>query len=83
MVLLLAMSIYSEALEAYLNSAGAKKQADLAEEAGCTQAAISRYSNGRRFPDAKVAAEIDRATDGKVPLSLWRIVAAERAGLAA
>lgn len=77
------MSIYSEALAAYLNSNGALKQSDLASEAGCTQAAISRYATGKRFPDHKLAAEIDRATEGRVSVSLWRVVAAEKAGLAA
>lgn len=77
------MSIYSQALGAYLKQPDAKKQADLAEEAGCTQASISRYATGERFPNAAVASKIDEATGGNVPMSLWRIVAAERAGLAA
>lgn len=77
------MSIYSEALAAYLRSADAGTQSDLAARAGTTQAAVSRYATGKRFPDHKIAAELDRATNGQVPLSLWRVVAAEKAGLAA
>ncbi len=83
MVLNSAMSIYSEALDGYLKSPGALNQSDLADRSGCTQAAISRYATGKRFPDSTVASKIDETTGGKVPISLWRVVAAERAGLAA
>lgn len=77
------MSIYSEALKAYLASPDAATQADFADEAGCTQAAISRYAKAIRLPTREIAERIDAASGGRVPLSLWRVVAAEKAGLAA
>jgi transcriptional regulator with XRE-family HTH domain len=80
MVLLGAMSIYSDALRAFLD-AKVMNQSDLAEKADCTQAAISRYASGQRLPPFAIADKIDRATEGQVPLSLWRIVAAKKAGL--
>jgi transcriptional regulator with XRE-family HTH domain len=77
------MNIYAKALSAYLGGAGALNQNDLADKAGCTQAAISRYAKGKRFPDARTAERISRATDDLVPFDSWREVAAQRAGLAA
>lgn len=77
------MNIYSEALDTYLKRADAKKQVELAEAAECTQAAISRYRTGKRFPDSQTAAALDGATGGLVSFTLWRAVAAERAGIAA
>ena len=77
------MNIYAKALGRYLESSDALNQQDLAEKADCTQAAISRYARGKRFPDSKTAAAIDKATGGAVSFDTWRTVAAERAGLAA
>lgn len=76
-------TIYSAALKAFLEAEGAPNQTDLAAEAECTQAAISRYAKGIRLPPRDIADRIDKATSGKVPVTLWRLVAAERAGLAA
>lgn len=76
------MSIYSEALNAFLGTKSLNQQ-DLAEKAECTQAAISRYATGLRFPPRETAEKIERASEGAVPMSLWRVVAAEKAGLAA
>lgn len=76
-------TIYSAALKAFLNAEGAPRQADLAADAMCTQAAISRYAKGIRLPPREIAERIEGATGGKVSVSLWRVVAAERAGLAA
>lgn len=75
------MTMYAAALRAYLESPDALNQSDLADKAGCTQASISRYSAGERFPDAETAARISKATDDRVPLDIWRKVAAQRAGL--
>lgn len=83
MVLVAVMSIYAKALASYLESDGALNQNDLAEKADCTQAAISRYATGKRFPDARTAERISKATRDLVPFNTWRQVAAERAGLAA
>ncbi len=77
------MSIYSDALTAYLKRDDALKQFELADQAGCTQAAISRYAAGLRLPPREAAEKIERSTIGAVPMTLWRVVAAERAGLAA
>jgi transcriptional regulator with XRE-family HTH domain len=77
------MSIYATALSAYLDSPNALNQNDLADKAGCTQAAISRYAKGKRFPDARTAERISRATSDRVPFDTWRQVAAQKAGLAA
>ncbi len=76
-------TIYSEALSAFLDSSDGMKQGDLALRVGCPQGAISRYVAGKRFPDVERASAIDAATEGRVSLSLWRVVAAERAGLTA
>ena len=77
------MTIYSEALRTYLGADGDLRQEAFAQRAGCTQAAISRYAAGGRFPDRQIAEKIERASGGSVPMTLWRVVAAERAGLAA
>jgi transcriptional regulator with XRE-family HTH domain len=73
---------YAEALTAYLKQDGAK-QAELAENVGCTQPAISRYKTGERLPPRTVAEKIERYTDGQVPLALWLAAAAKKYGLAA
>lgn len=77
------MSIYSDALNAYLDRRGeaGPTQSDFAAEVGCTQAAISRYASGLRLPPRSLAELIERKSEGRVPLTLWRIVAAEKAGL--
>ena len=80
MVLLAAMTPYSQALKAYLEH---EKQADLADKALTTQASISRYATGERFPSREIAELIDKATEGKVPLALWIGEATKRFGLAA
>lgn len=74
------MSDYAQALKRYLENA---KQADLAADANCTQATISRYATGHRFPTREIAEAIDKATAGQVPLSLWIADATRRFGLAA
>lgn len=77
------MSIYSDALDTYLDRKGeiGPTQSDFAAEVGCTQAAISRYASGLRLPPRFLAERIEQKSEGKVPLTLWRIVAAEKAGL--
>lgn len=71
---------YASALAAYFE-AERLKQEDFADLIACKQATVSRYLKGERFPNADTARAIDRATDGKVPFSLWRDVAAARLGL--
>lgn len=74
------MASYSEAISAYLDMPD-RGQAALAGAIGKTQAAVSRYATGVRFPDADTARAIDRATDGGIPFSLWQMEAARRIGL--
>jgi len=74
------MSTYRTALQAHLAIDG-NTQAKLAEAAGITQAAISRYVTGDRFPDREMAQKIDIATEGGVSLAIWREEAARRLGL--
>lgn len=74
------VSRYSETLAAYLGDPE-NTQVALASAIGKTQAAVARYANGKRFPDADTAREIDRATGGAVPFGIWRNEAAARLGL--
>jgi transcriptional regulator with XRE-family HTH domain len=69
---------YTKALTEYLTGT---TQSALADDAGITQASVSRYVAGERFPERDVAEKIDRATGGKVPLSLWQAEMAARLGL--
>lgn len=55
----------------------------LAEKVGRSQAAINRYRNGKRFPDADTARLIDQHTDGEVPFAVWQADFMARSGLAA
>lgn len=74
------MSTYRAALQAHLATDG-NTQAKLAATAGITQAAISRYVTGDRFPDKEMAQKIDLATAGEVSVAIWREEAARRLGL--
>lgn len=74
------MSDYAKALDAYLKN---ERQTDLADAAEITQAAISRYARGKRFPPRDIAERIDRATSGQVPVALWIADATKRFGIAA
>lgn len=74
------MNAYATALTAYLKD---ERQADLAAAVGCKQATISRYAAGTRFPGRDIAAKIDEATGGKVPLAIWIAAATKHFGLAA
>ncbi len=59
------------------------KQADLAVKIGKTQAAVNRYANGIRFPDANTARDIERETAGNVPFAVWQSEFMARSGIAA
>lgn len=74
-------NIYADAISAYLGRSGVT-QDSLANKAGASQSAICRYAAGDRFPDRATADRLHEVSAGEVPISLWRIVAAERAGLA-
>jgi transcriptional regulator with XRE-family HTH domain len=80
MVLVGAMNAYAVALTAYLKEG---RQADLAEAAGVTQATISRYASGDRFPSREFADKVEAFTEGKVPVAVWIAAAAKKFGLAA
>jgi transcriptional regulator with XRE-family HTH domain len=71
---------YATALTNYLKS---ESQEELAKRVGCSQATISRYKDGDRFPSRDLAEKIDNATEGKVPVALWIASATKRFGLAA
>lgn len=76
------MTSYQAVLSAYL----AKPENDesaLAALVGKSQAAINRYRNGRRFPDAQTARLIDQSTNGEVPFSAWQDEFFARSGIAA
>lgn len=72
---------YSAALADFFKSSEMTQQ-DLAAACGCTQAAVSRYTNGR-IPPRDIAEKIERATGGRVPLWLWGNTVAEKIGLVA
>jgi transcriptional regulator with XRE-family HTH domain len=74
------MNAYAVALTAYLKEA---RQADLGGAVGVTQATISRYASGERFPPREFADKVDEITEGKVPVAVWIAAAAKRFGLAA
>jgi transcriptional regulator with XRE-family HTH domain len=76
------MSTYSSTLRAFLESE-TTTQASFAEAIQKTQAAVNRYANGVRFPDAETARAIDAASNGKVPFSAWQAEFMSRAGIAA
>lgn len=71
---------YTETLAAFVAET---TQAKFATDAGITQASVSRYLAGERFPNRDAAEKIERASDGKVPLALWQLEAAHRYGIAA
>lgn len=73
------MSTYKDALRQFLD--GEETQGALAAQIGKTQASVSRYAAGARFPDVGTARLIDAATNGAVPLSLWQAEAMARIGL--
>ena len=71
---------YTETLAAYVSET---TQAKFAADAGLTQASVSRYLAGERFPNRDAAEKIERASEGRVPLVLWQSEAAHRYGIAA
>jgi transcriptional regulator with XRE-family HTH domain len=76
------MATYSDTLAAHLK---ARKLTDreFGDLIGATQPTVWRYRNGARFPDASVAREIDRRTEGAVPFALWLAEFNAKAGIAA
>ena len=74
------MNPYASSLAAYLKPED-RAQGVLADAIGKTQASVSRYANGERFPDARTALAIEKATGGLVPFVLWQSVAARRIGI--
>lgn len=70
---------YSAALARFLDSSGMTQQT-LADTCDCTQAAISRYVNGR-LPPRDIAVKIEAATDQAIPLWLWGNAIAQKVGL--
>lgn len=65
------MNTFQSALAAYL-AKDENAECVLAEKVGRSQAAINRYRNGKRFPDAVTARAIHDQTDGEVPFAAWQ-----------
>lgn len=76
------MRTFRETLNNYLAGPNGR-ESDLAEKIGCSQAAVNRYRNGKRFPDADVARLIDEHTSGAVPFAVWHAEFLSRSGIAA
>jgi len=57
-------------LEAYL-SENRIKQADFAATVSASQATISKLINRTVMPGLSLALRIEKATDGRVPASIW------------
>lgn len=57
-------------LAEYLDTTGTTATA-LAEAIGKTQAAVSRYANGKRFPDKETILRIEAATGKRVSAIDW------------
>lgn len=74
------MSTFQKALNDWLGDP-ANTQAALADAIGTKQASISRYADGKRFPDAATARRIDEFTGGRVPFNTWQADFLSRAGL--
>lgn len=71
---------YASALSKFLEDEKVSQEA-FAEKINRTQAAVSRYATGERLPNAQIARDIDAATDGNVPFSVWQAVAMQRLGI--
>lgn len=76
------MSTYQSVLDAYLKCEENAEKA-LALKVGRSQAAINRYRNGKRFPDADTARLIEQHTAGQVSFAAWQADFLARAGIAA
>lgn len=74
------MSTYQEALSDFLKMEENAENA-LASKIGRSQAAVNRYRNGRRFPDAETARAIDEHTAGAVSFEIWQAEFMTRSGL--
>lgn len=76
------MDTFQQALKAYLDI-DENAECALASKVKRSQAAINRYRNGKRFPDAETARLIDEHTDGAVPFNNWQADFLARSGIAA
>lgn len=74
------MGTYSDTLKAHLGGDDVNQER-IAEAIGKSQASVSRYAKGLRFPDADTARAIERVTAGAVPFAIWQNEAMERAGI--
>jgi transcriptional regulator with XRE-family HTH domain len=72
---------YSDLLKAFLDRPEITQSA-LAEAIGKSQAAVNRYAQGLRFPDAVTAMKIDEVSGGEVGFSVWKSEMERRVGLA-
>lgn len=61
-------------LQTYLTARkrdGIETKGDFARRIGITQTSLSHLLSGRSYPSLTLAFEIERATDGAVPVSAW------------
>lgn len=74
------MKTFQTALAAYLKR-DENAESALASAIGRSQAAVNRYRNGNRFPDAQTARLIETKTGGEVPFSAWQADFLARSGI--
>lgn len=74
------MDTFQKALATYLKR-DENAECALASKVGKSQAAINRYRNGKRFPDAETARLIDEQTEGEVPFAAWQADFLTRSGI--
>jgi DNA-binding transcriptional regulator YdaS (Cro superfamily) len=60
-----------EKLQQFLNASGTRQSA-LADMLGINRGYMSQLVNGRKVPSLPLAFQIERATDGAVPVDAWR-----------
>jgi transcriptional regulator with XRE-family HTH domain len=61
---------YAKTLSDYLKDSSTT-QSDLAKRLKISQPTINRYIQDMRFPSHKIAKDIEAATNGSVPYTLW------------
>jgi len=76
------MNKYSKAIAGYLAKSDITQIA-FAVSINKSAVAVHRYVQGHRFPDAKTAKAISKATGGKIPFEAWEAVAKQRMGISA
>lgn len=68
----------SDALRAWR---GDRSQGECATLLGVSQATVSDWESGKKRPDVDQAVQLERASEGAIPVALWVRSEAERAAL--